>query len=57
MNRPYQELKTVKAWAQSRINKGEEPPWSWYKFMQLIEALEYFEKDGDTTMEVPDKYL
>ncbi len=30
-------LKSVGEWAQSRVDSGEEPPWTFYKLKQLAE--------------------
>jgi len=34
------EINTVREWAHSKIATGEEPPWAWYQYMKLIEALD-----------------
>lgn len=34
------ELERVLAWAKSRLQGGEEPPWTFYELMKLAEALE-----------------
>ena len=34
------ELQRVKEWAESKIATGDEPPWSWYQHMKLIESLD-----------------
>ena len=34
------ELERVREWALQKLATGEEPPWSWYRYMQLREALE-----------------
>ena len=34
------ELERVHAWATAKIATGEEPPWAWYQFMKLREALD-----------------
>jgi len=31
----------VMAWARDKLRAGEEPPWAWYQYMKLIEALEF----------------
>lgn len=34
------ELLKVRHWAQGKIDNGQEPPWAWYRYMQLIDALD-----------------
>lgn len=34
------ELRRVREWAQTKIASGEEPPWAWYSYMKLREALD-----------------
>lgn len=33
-----EELERVREWAQERLQGGSEPPWAWYRYMQLVEA-------------------
>ena len=40
MNTPLMEMTKLKDWAQERLREGEEPPWSEYCMMQLIEAVD-----------------
>lgn len=35
-----QELENVRAWAQEKLQGGEEPPWAWYQYMKLVETLD-----------------
>ena len=35
-----QELEQVRGWAQDKLNAGQEPPWAWYQYMKLVEALD-----------------
>ena len=35
-----QQLSRVRDWAHKKVRSGEEPPWSWYQYMKLIEASE-----------------
>lgn len=30
----------LRAWADEKIQGGEEPPWAWYQYMKLIETLD-----------------
>ena len=34
------ELEQVHEWALQKLATGEEPPWAWYQYMKLREALE-----------------
>lgn len=34
------ELTRVHAWAEAKIATGAEPPWTWYQYMKLREALD-----------------
>jgi hypothetical protein len=34
------ELWQVREWANSKLATGDEPPWSWYQYMKLREALD-----------------
>lgn len=38
MNRD--ELSKVREWADGKIAQGAEPPWAWYQYMKLREALD-----------------
>ncbi len=31
-------LREVRAWAQAKIDAGQEPPWAWFQYMKLIET-------------------
>jgi len=33
-------LREIRLWALAKINAGQEPPWSWYEHMKLVEAIE-----------------
>lgn len=35
------ELRKMLQWAEGKIVEGKEPPWAWYRFMQLRDALEH----------------
>lgn len=30
----------VRSWAQGKIDHAGEPPWAWYQYMKLIEAVD-----------------
>lgn len=34
------QLKDVRQWAKAKIDGGQEPPWSWYQYMKLIETID-----------------
>lgn len=38
-------LTAVRRWAEMKIEGGQEPPWAWYQYMKLIEAIRALE-DG-----------
>lgn len=44
-----QELLSILEWAKEKIQSGEEPPWSWYQYMKLIESLESILNGMDAT--------
>jgi hypothetical protein len=43
--KPLTELNRVRQWAHDKIQAGSEPPWAWYQYMKLIEAIDAI-KDG-----------
>lgn len=34
------QLKDVRQWAKDKIAGGQEPPWSWYQHMKLVDAID-----------------
>lgn len=34
------QLQDVRQWAKDKIAGGQEPPWSWYQYMKLIETID-----------------
>lgn len=47
MNKEQQNRKAIKAklaavrtWAQEAIQEGSQPPWAWYQYMKLMEAID-----------------
>jgi len=34
------QLNDVRQWAKTKIDGGQEPPWSWYQYMKLIETID-----------------
>lgn len=34
------EIEAVREWAKNKIASGAEPPWAWYQYMKLLEALD-----------------
>lgn len=43
MHTPLGELKVARLWAKERLRAGAEPPWTYYRLMQLIEAIDALE--------------
>ena len=31
---------TVRDWAKAKVDTGREPPWAWYQYMKLIDAVD-----------------
>lgn len=42
------ELDRIAEWARDRIRSGLEPPWAYYKLMQLVDAVEGLGEDDPT---------
>ena len=38
MQAPRNELEICREWARERLKTGAEPPWSYYRLMQLVEV-------------------
>ncbi len=34
------DLQRIREWANAKLATGEEPPWAWYQYMKLREALD-----------------
>jgi hypothetical protein len=34
------ELSKVREWARGKLAAGQEPPWAWYQYMKLVEAVD-----------------
>jgi hypothetical protein len=34
-------LLTIREWAGQKARSGREPPWAWYQYMKLIEAVDF----------------
>ena len=49
-----QKLDEIYDWANQKVAGGKEPPWSWYQFMKLKEAIEAI-RTGVT--HIPTEYL
>ncbi len=54
MNKIESQLDDILAWAKEKLADGKEPPWSWYQFMKLREAIEAI-RSGATN--IPKEYL
>ena len=37
------QLEEIQEWAQERLRSGTEPPWNYYRLMQLIDAIEHLD--------------
>ncbi len=35
-----EQLKQVREWANAKIASGQEPPWAWFQYMKLREAID-----------------
>lgn len=40
MTAPIASMNTVREWAKERLSTGEEPPWSYYRLMQVVDAID-----------------
>jgi hypothetical protein len=49
------ELQRVRDWAHKKIAAGQEPPWSWYQYMKLVETADAILQgmDATTTASLP----
>ena len=45
------ELERVREWAQDKLQGGSEPPWAWYQYMKLVEAVTAILDGMDATRE------
>jgi hypothetical protein len=46
------QLTSIKEWAQEKAQRGSEPPWAWYQYMKLVEAINAIQSGmAATTME------
>lgn len=48
------ELERVSEWARERIRAGQEPPWTYYKLMQLVDAIEGLREGDPATQRMDD---
>lgn len=46
------DLQRVRDWANDKIAKGADPPWAWYRYMQLREAIDALISGMDATVAV-----
>jgi hypothetical protein len=49
-------IDVVHSWARSKLNTGKEPPWSWYQYMKLIEAIQAIRKGRSATARSTDDH-
>ena len=47
-------MDVVHSWARTKLNTGKEPPWSWYQYMKLIEAIQAIQKGRRATIRLKD---
>jgi hypothetical protein len=43
------QLASIKEWAQEKAQGGSEPPWAWYQYMKLVEAINAIETGFSAT--------
>ena len=43
------ELEKILDWAREKTHSGSEPPWAFYQYMKLQEAIDYILKGMETT--------
>ena len=43
------ELQKVRQWAHDKLKAGSEPPWAWYQYMKLIEAIDAIDAGSAVT--------
>lgn len=48
------ELERVRDWANEKLATGEEPPWSFYQHMKLVEALDEILRGMDAVTPLPE---
>lgn len=53
MHTPLGELRVARQWAKERLRAGAESPWTYYRLMQLIEAIDALEA-GDQVVTTTD---
>jgi len=37
---PWREFEVLEEWAVRRMHEGDDPPWVWYRLMQLRDAID-----------------
>lgn len=47
------ELDFVLQWAKLKLQAGQEPPWAWYQYMKLVEAIEAIQKGNLQVVSFP----
>lgn len=48
------DLERVRAWARGKLANGEEPPWAWYQYMKLVEAIDFLRAGRSVTKPLQD---
>jgi hypothetical protein len=52
-----EELERVRKWAIDKIAAGQEPPWAWYQYMKLREAIDCILAGQDATRQMANSPL
>jgi hypothetical protein len=52
MRNRNEQLKSVRDWAQSKIDAGSEPPWAWYQYMKLVETCDAILRGMECTVPI-----
>jgi hypothetical protein len=47
-------MDVVQNWARTKLSTGKEPPWSWYQYMKLIEAIQAIKSGRRATTQARD---
>lgn len=50
-NEAMKALEQARGWAKDKLAAGQEPPWSWYQLMKLVEAADAILAGMDATKE------
>lgn len=50
LEKATRQLQDVRQWAKDKIAGGQEPPWSWYQHMKLIDAIDAILSGAECTI-------